>query len=133
MIDGVLKFLLGKVVKRAFVWFEKLGLHIMAVHCYSPIPEVRKLSSSIRKRTSELVGIDMNEGFQLKLLEEFKRLYGREYNSHERTSPATTSTTPASGPVDGEIYYCMIRHFKPKRSWRWAPDSLRCWRPRQLR
>jgi predicted O-methyltransferase YrrM len=120
MIDRALKFLLGKVVKRAFVWFERLGFHIMPVHYYSPIPEVRKLPSSIWKRTSELVGIDMNEDFQLKLLEEFKRLYGREYNSlplyaHERTKLGYYVYNPSFGPVDGEIYYCMIRHFKPKR------------------
>jgi hypothetical protein len=45
----------------------------------------------------------MNEDFQLKLLEEFKRLYSREYNSlplyaHERTKPGYYVYNPASGP-----------------------------------
>jgi len=62
----------------------------------------------------------MNEEFQLKLLEEFKKRYGEEFNSlplyeHERSRLGYYIYNGNFGLVDGEIYYSMIRHFKPKK------------------
>ena len=62
----------------------------------------------------------MNEDFQIKLLELFREYYGKEFNSlplheHERSEFGYYINNPFFGPVDGEIYYCMIRHFKPRR------------------
>jgi hypothetical protein len=109
-----------RLFRLIFISCEVLGFHVLPVHYYSPIPKVRELPTSLWKRVSELVGIDMNEDFQLKLLEDFKRLYSREYNSlplyaHERSGLSYYVWNPYFGPVDGEVYYCMIRHFKPKR------------------
>ena len=64
------------LLKRLFRHFERLGVHILLVHYHSPIPEIGKLRRDLLERISDLLGIDMNEGFRLQLLEEFKRYRG---------------------------------------------------------
>ena len=118
MIQKGLKFVLKKIYRKSFTLWERLGFHILPVHYYSPIPEVRKLRDDIWEHISELVGIDINEEFQLKLLEEFQKRYSKEYNSlplYEDSKTRYYIYNGAFESVDGEIYYCMIRYFKPKK------------------
>jgi predicted O-methyltransferase YrrM len=104
-----------KLLSRLFPYFEKLGIHVLPVHYYSPIPEIGKLREEIWQRVSELPGINMNEEIQLKLLEEFEK-YSDEFNSLPlQKGDGFYVSNPSFGAVDAEIYYCMIRHFRPRK------------------
>jgi len=104
-----------KLLSRLFPYFEKLRIHVLPVHHYSPIPEVGKLRGEIWQRVSELPGINMNEEIQLRLLEEFEK-YSDEFNSLPlQKRDGFYVSNPNFGSVDAEIYYCMIRHFRPRK------------------
>ena len=99
------------------VW-EKKGIHITPVHYYQPIPDTRTLSDYPWLKRVDLVGIDMNEQEQTKILAQFSSQYKNECG----TFPLYKTSTPYQfyvnngrfESVDCEILYCMIRHFKPK-------------------
>jgi len=125
----------GKLTERSFALLEKLGLHILPVHYYSPIPEVGKLRDDIWRAPSELIGIKMNEEYQLRLLQDFSAFYSGEFNNLPLNKTSETRYYVYNGnfgSVDGEIYYCMIRHFKPKRLSRLAQAFLLCWQLKPL-
>lgn len=102
-----------------FNLFQKIGFHFTPVHFGSPIPDTRTLKDSLWTEQSEIIGLDLNEANQLKLLSTFSFKFMNEYQSFPqmRTDVAhqyyvNNGTFEA---VDGEILYSMIRHFKPKK------------------
>ncbi len=117
--------LLFKFIKRAasnkdfYVFCESEGFHITPSHFYSPIPDTCELNDDILGSRTELKGIRMNAEQQLSLLESFRQRYYSEY-SLLPMEPAGIPhryylTSGAFNSVDGEMLYCMIRHFRPKR------------------
>jgi len=92
--------------KRYFRLWEERGYHITPVHFYEPVPDTRTLNDHIWENPSEMVGIDMNEPQQLKLLSQIADCYQSE---HDNVDPITEGTT------DWEALYSMIRLFKPRR------------------
>jgi len=105
--------------KRLFHIWEKKGYHVTPVHFYEPIPDARTLSNDIWLKQSQLVGIDVNEQRQINLLGEFSSKFKDEYDrfpSHKTPVPYQYYIKNGQfESVDGEILYCMIRHFKPRR------------------
>ncbi len=83
-----------------------------------PVPDTAQLPENQWTKLSELVGVDMNGQGQINLLKIFS-MYREEYDKF----PITKTTTPyqyfihnkSFESVDGEVLYCMIRHFKPKK------------------
>jgi predicted O-methyltransferase YrrM len=114
---------LGKIeyrfLKRMFPYFEMLGFHALPNHFYYPVPDTRRLKDDLWTRHSELTGIEMNESAQLDLLADVSRQFKDEYDQFplDRTDlPYQYFINNGSfSSVDGEILYCMIRSFKPKR------------------
>jgi len=80
-------------------------------HFYEPVPDTRTIPDKVWD-PSEMVGIDLRPDFQLHLLNRFRR-FKEEYDAmaHE----IFTNNNRTFGRVDGEILYCMVREFKPKR------------------
>jgi len=105
--------------RRYFYLWEKKGFHITPVDFYFPIPDTRELGDELWTKHSDMVGVDLNESRQLKLLELFLSQFKNEYDYF----PRQKTTTPyryylnngGLSSIDGEILYCMVRHFKPKR------------------
>jgi predicted O-methyltransferase YrrM len=100
------------------VW-QRLGFNIIPNHFYEPIPDLRSLPNRLWETESALVGLSMNEEFQLDLLNDFSKTYKSEYETFplERTG-AEIKFYLKNGrfqAVDAEILYCMIRRYKPKR------------------
>ena len=74
--ENMYRKLLSFLLKRLFRHFERLGVHVLPVHYYSPIPEIRKLGIDLWQKISDLPRIEINEDFQLRLLEELQyKLY----------------------------------------------------------
>jgi methyltransferase family protein len=111
LVDGLLR--------RSFGFWEALGLHITRNYFESPIPDTRSLKPEFWSNRSRLAGIDLREKMQIELLELFARNYEEEYEQFPLEATAVPHQYYVNNgtfeSVDGEVLYCMIRHFKPKR------------------
>jgi len=116
----------SKIASKLFHIFQKLGFHIMIVHYYSPIPDTRELNDALWIDRYEFIGIELDEKRMLELLETFSIQFRDEYESlpkfkYETKYPYQYYVFNGSfESVDGEILYCMIRYFKPKKFLRLA-------------
>ncbi len=112
---------LGRLIfgEKAFLFLQRLGVHVTPNHFYQPVPDTTKLKDNLWSEHSELVGIDINETKQLELLSLFVSRFRTEYEHF----PKSKTTVPHEyylnngnfESVDAEILYCMIRNFKPRR------------------
>ena len=106
-------------MRRSFSIWETLGLHITPNYFESPIPDTRRLKKEIWSRRSSLTGIEMREEEQTKLLESFVNNYKADYERFPRSKTARAHQYYVDNgffeAVDGEVLFCMIRHFRPKR------------------
>jgi hypothetical protein len=96
--------------------FEKLGIHVLPAHFYSPIPDTRDLRKNIELwyRPSEMVGIDMALGVQLDTLQELKR-FSNEYESLlDSASDAKQMFGEGFGEIEAQVLYALVRSKKPK-------------------
>jgi hypothetical protein len=108
---------LHKCRVRVFRMLQKMGIHVVPNHFYEPVPDARNISEGFWKSPSSLVGIDVKEAAQLALLEEFCGKYQPEFeqfgNPTSTPSNGFSLANPSFGSVDGEILYCVVRHFRP--------------------
>ena len=106
------------LMKRTFPLWQAVGLHVLPSHFYEPVPDTRTLREALWQRHSELPGIDMNEQGQFDLLDRFVGQFRYEYEGLPRDKTHVPyqyySRNHRFSSVDGEILYCMIRHFKPR-------------------
>ena len=118
-ITKIYKAVLQRFIKKSFPFWQKLGFHITPNHYYQPIPDTRTLKDNLWQKQSELVGIDINEEYQINLLSKFSSEFKEEYESFPRTKTSIPYQYYVNNSmfesVDGEILYCMIRYFKPKK------------------
>jgi hypothetical protein len=111
----------GNLRQSAFRLAEKLGVHILPLHFYSPVPAVDQFDEGLWSRASELPGIDMRESQQLELLatlaQQFREEFGRFPERAAPNAPAYTYYTAngAFGGIDAAFLYSLIRHCKPRR------------------
>jgi len=107
------------LVKKMFNLCQELGFHITLNHFYSPIPDTRLLKDNLWTKPSELVGLNINEKEQLKLLTFFSSHFKIEYDAFPTNKTPYPYEyyidNPNFGSVDAEILWCIIRHFKPHR------------------
>ena len=107
------------VVIRLFSLWEHMGFHITQNVFWHPIPDTITLKDELWLRQSELVGIDINQQSQIQLLNQFSSRFKAEYDSFPKNKAEKPYQYYINNDrfksVDGEILYCMIRHFKPKR------------------
>lgn len=114
---GLRKFLFTK----GFDLFERLGVHILPVHYYSPIPDTRILrkKEDLWSRELPLFGIDLNVEGQKRLLETICPPFRDEYLSFPREKTDNSLqyylNNDSFGFVSGQMHYCIVRYFKPKR------------------
>lgn len=107
------------LVRRSFPLLQRLGIHVTLNHFYYPIPDTRTLGDDVWKRRTEMRGIDMKLAAQVALLKTFQENFRAEYDALPLTPTGQPNEYHLSnrsyGTVDGEVLYCMIRHFKPAR------------------
>lgn len=111
--------LIVKLWKKSFPFWQKLGFYIIPNHYYFPIPDTTTLKDNLWQKEYELVGIDINDKGQIDMLSNFSLKFKKEYESFPRNKTSVPHKYYINngwfGSVDGEILYCMIRHFKPKK------------------
>jgi predicted O-methyltransferase YrrM len=89
-------------------------------HFYSPIPsleDVRQHAASVFDTTSRTVaGVDLNEDSQVALFRELARYYPDEPFARDRQPGLRFHLhNPAFTYCDAILYYCMLRHVRPRR------------------
>lgn len=108
-----------RLISKTFNLSQKLGWHVTLNHFYEPIPDTRTLKPELWTRDSDLVGVEMKEEEQLRLLSSFASEFKGEYERFpkERTSDPNSYyiDNNSFAEVDGEILYCMVRNFKPSK------------------
>lgn len=106
-------------IRRTFHFWQRHGVHVVPNHFYQPIPDTRTLPDKLWQKPSEMVGIDMQDDAQQALLSSFVARFRAEYESFPREQTGVPHryfvNNGAFESVDGEILYCMVRHFKPRR------------------
>ena len=102
-----------------FNTFERLGLHVLPVHYYSPVPDTRTLHPLLWQRWSDLPGIRIDEDRALGLLRKFSGSYREEYSKFPADAQPDRSryyrNNPAFRSVDASILYSFVRSERPKR------------------
>lgn len=105
--------------KKLFSFWQSLGFHVIRNYFYEPIPDTRTLKDDLWQKPSDPVGIDFNANNQLKLLSLLVSKYKKEYENFPKFKTGIPYqyyvNNVVFGPVDGEILYCLVRYFKPKR------------------
>jgi len=103
----------------SFPLCQGLGFYIVPRHYHHPVPDTREYHDDTWQRQSDLVGVDMNEAAQFALLDDFVRSFRSEYEAIPRERPVSPTQYYINckffEAVDGEILYCMIRKFRPRR------------------
>lgn len=112
---------LKRSVKKTFPVWQKLGFHVSLNHFYEPVPDTSTLKEELWTGLSELPGIDINDGGQQELLESFMKDFKSEYDRFPESVAGAREPyqyyfdNNSFSSVDGELLYCMIRSFKPRR------------------
>lgn len=108
---------LSALIKRSFLIWQRLGFHVTPNHFYEPIPDTRTLKDELWTKLSDMAGIEVNAEAQFKLLSEFRSKFRNEYDDLPRQQTAIPYQYFVNNEyfvsVDAEVYYCMIRHFRP--------------------
>lgn len=96
--------------------WDSVGVTPIRHHYYQPIPRLQDLPERTWLR-DPLAGIDLNVQDQLGLLRELN--YQQELSSLPVDDPGLEAqffyNNSTFGPGDAEIYFSLIRHFKPHR------------------
>jgi hypothetical protein len=105
--------------KHFFPIFQRFGLHVVPNHFYYPVPDTRTLKEELWSSIALPIGIDLAGQRQSELLESFVAEFKAEYAALSSASNVANIVyrvdNPGFGPVDSEVYYCMIRRHNPKR------------------
>jgi len=122
LLAHIIAFLLPSSIMKTkwlFPLWERKGYHITPNHFYEPIPDTRTLKNELWEKPSELVGIKMDEESQIALLTRLSSEFKEEYESFPGDAAALPYQYYVNNgkfeSVDGELLYCLIRHFKPKK------------------
>lgn len=90
-------------------------------HYYSPIPDIEEIKAREgviwrRESAKEIPGIDLNEQAQLELLDQLKQYHSDQpFTEDKIANRRYYFANDFFSFCDGIIYYCMLRHLKPKR------------------
>lgn len=109
---------LKRFIRKTFSFWQRMGVHIVHNDYHSPVPDTQYLKHYLWPKRESIAGIDFNEELQLKLLSLFESEYKNEYETFPREKTEIDHQYYVNNrqfeSVDGEILYCMIRHFKPR-------------------
>lgn len=106
--SAVLPYLRTKLLQKTWRTCQSLGLHVVPNDFYYPIPDTDDLRQKQPwNEEYPTTGVDLQEGKQLELLNDFED-YFSEYDFSEEDEGFVTHG-------DGPVLYAMVRQFKPDR------------------
>lgn len=118
-IYNIYNRLLRYFIKKSFPIWQTMGFHVTSNHFYEPVPDTRTLKNELWSKHTKMMGVKINEEKQIDLLFRFSSRFKAEYESFPQLKTTVQYqyyiNNGTFGAVDGEILYCMIRHFKPSK------------------
>lgn len=107
--------------KRVLRLLERMGLQVVPLNYYSPIPSVAEIENGWEAKVPYPFleeGLYDNEAM-VAFLREALLPYAEEFNPQRDGDPANCQSfywnNPSFGYSDAMALYCFVRHFKPKR------------------
>lgn len=100
--------------------FYRHGFHFLPKHFYLPIPDDTDHLDAFWETPSEMIGVDVNEPAAIEVMENIAPRYLPEFRAMfpidgPVTPPGFYLINGGYMAVDAHVYYCLIRHFKPRR------------------
>jgi hypothetical protein len=102
----------------AFPIFERIGVHVMPVHFYSPIPDTGELKKNLARFefAHPMYGVDLREDEQWRLVETLVKSYEKEYaEAGEGRFGFDDREMPFYAPFNALTLYALVRHHKPAK------------------
>lgn len=102
----------------AFLFFDRIGIHILPKHYYTPIPDYRWLRqhSKLWMGRATMVGVEWDLDQQLDWLRRVCQPYYHEVAGlHWYDQALRKSLGPGFGPIESQILHCFIRSQAPPR------------------
>lgn len=113
---------LKNIIKRALLTIHKLGIklgiHILPVHYYSPVPNILELNRTkdIWAKKSDLPAIFIDLKEQSQNLKNICLPYQREYLGNKIYKEGVMKLYgPGYGYIEAQALHGVIRHYKPKK------------------
>ena len=103
---------------KAFLLFERLGIHVTPVHFYSGLPNLRHLKEHRGQwmGRSELPGIKMDPDEQIEALASICQPFQEEYQGLSIYWEAVEKHGgPGYGQIESQALHGFVRYFKPRR------------------
>ena len=102
---------------RSYKWFTKCNWLPVMFHYYQPIIKLDMLPPNYNHNENPLIGINLNIGNQLDLLNKFHYNEELERIPYDKTNESEPYYNSLNFPSysDAEILYNMIRYFKPTK------------------
>lgn len=106
------------ISKLTFDLFQRLGVHVLQNHFYSPIPDTRILGTrkDLWDNESEMAGVDLNIGGQIDYLKNVLPQYRKELNFPQNKTAIPYEyyrNNREFGFLSAAVLHSMIRHFSP--------------------
>lgn len=100
--------------------FYRYGFHFLPKHFYLPIPDDTDQLEKFWETQSEMIGVDINEASVIEMMENITTCYLPEFRTKfpmdgPLDPPGFYLINGGYMAVDAHVYYCLIRHFKPRR------------------
>lgn len=115
---AAIKILLQMILwGKGFAFFEKLGLHILPIHFYNPIPDTKELRRNLHQwnKDWDFTGIDFKENQQIEFLHYLANFRNEYETLPEYDIVRANGFGEGYGVVESHILYGVIRYFKPKQ------------------
>lgn len=109
---------LKKLFFRFYKVATKMGIHIIPVHYYSPLPDILELerTKDIWARKSELPGVSINLAEQAHNLKMICQPFIEEYLDNKAyLDGVSEGFGPGFGYIEAQALHAIVRHYKPKR------------------
>lgn len=100
--------------------FYRHGFHLLRKHFYLPVPDDTDQLDSFWGGHTEMVGVDTNDSLGLEVMEQICPQYLPEFRVRfpiegPLKPPGFYLINGGYMAVDAHVYYCLIRHFRPRR------------------
>lgn len=101
---------------KSFLWLDRLGVHVLPKHYYTPIADHRWLEENKEAWAGRhsLVGIDWDIDQQLEWLTGIVQPFYKEVEGLDFYDELTTQKWgPGYGPIESQVLHCFIRSKRP--------------------
>ena len=109
---------LQPLLKKLFKTMQRAGVNVTPKHFYWPIPDLAELERRDWTLARQPAGVDLRLDAQQRFLAEVAARYAGEFQYRRSPNGVPYEYHANNGlfePVDAEVLYSMVRHYKPRR------------------